>query len=60
MFKIFDKYSQYLRLQHAADILENGDGSSSFMRPFWRWRPDAPRKNGLEEGPGGPRDIGHV
>ncbi|CAG8947509.1 unnamed protein product [Penicillium salamii] len=46
--------------QHAADILENRDESSSFMRPFWRWRPDAPRKNGLEEGPGGPRDIGHV
>ncbi|CAG7953685.1 unnamed protein product [Penicillium olsonii] len=45
---------------HAADILENGDKSSSFMRPFWRWRPDAPRRNGLEEGPGGPRDIGHA
>lgn len=30
------------------------------MRPFWRWRPDVPRKNGLEEGPGGPRNISHV
>ncbi|KAJ5822420.1 FAD dependent oxidoreductase [Penicillium robsamsonii] len=45
--------------KHAADIFENGDQSSSFMRPFWRWRPDAPRRNGLEEGPGGPRDISH-
>ncbi|KAL3471865.1 FAD dependent oxidoreductase [Aspergillus californicus] len=43
--------------QHAADILEHGDKSTSYMRSFWRWRPDAPRKNGLEEGPGGPRDI---
>ncbi|KAJ6011771.1 hypothetical protein N7499_013256 [Penicillium canescens] len=43
--------------KHAADILEKGDQSSSFMREFWRWRPDAPRRNGLEEGPGGPRDI---
>ncbi|KAJ5565565.1 FAD dependent oxidoreductase [Penicillium sp. DV-2018c] len=43
--------------EHAADIFENGDQSSSFMRPFWRWRGDAPRRNGLEEGPGGPRDI---
>ncbi|KAJ5339766.1 hypothetical protein N7452_006494 [Penicillium brevicompactum] len=46
--------------QHAADILEKGDKSTSFMRPFWRWRPDAPRRNGLEEGPGGPRDISHA
>ncbi|KAJ5505144.1 FAD dependent oxidoreductase [Penicillium fimorum] len=45
--------------KHAADIFENGDQSSSFMRPFWRWRPDTPRRNGLEEGPGGPRDISH-
>ncbi|KAJ5437664.1 FAD dependent oxidoreductase [Penicillium cf. griseofulvum] len=43
--------------KHAADIFENGDQSSSFMRPFWRWRPDTPRRNGLQEGPGGPRDI---
>ncbi|KXG49515.1 FAD dependent oxidoreductase [Penicillium griseofulvum] len=45
--------------KHAADIFENGNQSSSFMRPFWRWRPDAPRRNGLQEGPGGPRDISH-
>ncbi|KAJ5471727.1 hypothetical protein N7530_009084 [Penicillium desertorum] len=45
--------------KHAADIFEYGDQSSSFMRPFWRWRPDAPRRNGLEEGPGGPRNISH-
>ncbi|KAL4935992.1 hypothetical protein BDV06DRAFT_116024 [Aspergillus oleicola] len=45
--------------QHAADILEHGDQSISYMRPFWRWRPEAPRRNGLEEGPNGPRDIGH-
>ncbi|KAL4787736.1 FAD dependent oxidoreductase [Aspergillus varians] len=44
--------------KHAADILEHRDQSTSYMRPFWRWRPDAPRRNGLEEGPGGPRDIG--
>ncbi|OJJ57616.1 hypothetical protein ASPSYDRAFT_46772 [Aspergillus sydowii CBS 593.65] len=43
--------------QHAADILEHGDESASYMRPFWRWRPDAPRRNGLEEGPGGPRNL---
>ncbi|KAJ5319793.1 hypothetical protein N7508_000076 [Penicillium antarcticum] len=46
--------------QHAADILEKGDQSSSFMREFWRWRPDAPRRNGLEEGPDGPRNISHI
>ncbi|QQK45138.1 FAD dependent oxidoreductase [Penicillium digitatum] len=45
--------------KHAADIFENGDQSSSCMRSFWRWRPDAPRRNGLEEGPGGPRDLSH-
>ncbi|KAJ5753372.1 uncharacterized protein N7511_007525 [Penicillium nucicola] len=43
--------------KHAADIMEKGGQSSSFMREFWRWRPDAPRRNGLEEGPDGPRNI---
>ncbi|KAM3478093.1 hypothetical protein MY5147_002380 [Beauveria neobassiana] len=43
--------------KHAADILQNGDEATSFLRPFWRWRPDAPRRNGLEEGPDGPRNI---
>ncbi|KAJ5587253.1 FAD dependent oxidoreductase [Penicillium hispanicum] len=43
--------------KHAADILEHGEQSSSYMCPFWRWRPDCPRRNGLEEGPNGPRDI---
>ncbi|KAJ5678860.1 FAD dependent oxidoreductase [Penicillium macrosclerotiorum] len=43
--------------QHAADILEHADQSTSYMRLFWRWRPDAPRRNGLEEGPHGPRNI---
>ncbi|GIJ91185.1 hypothetical protein Asppvi_010150 [Aspergillus pseudoviridinutans] len=46
--------------KHAADIFENGDKSTTYMRPFWQWRPDAPRRNGLEEGPGGPRDISHA
>ncbi|CAG8046041.1 unnamed protein product [Penicillium nalgiovense] len=45
--------------EHAADIFQNGDQTSSFMRKFWRWRPDVARRNGLEEGPGGPRDISH-
>ncbi|PMB71928.1 L-pipecolate oxidase [Beauveria bassiana] len=45
---------------HAADILQNGDEATSFLRPFWRWRPDAPRRNGLEEGPDGPRNIGQA
>ncbi|KAI1140083.1 nucleotide-binding domain-containing protein [Hypoxylon sp. FL0543] len=44
--------------EHAADILINGDESSSYMRQFWRWRDDLPRRNGLEEGPDGPRNIG--
>ncbi|KAF9878347.1 putative FAD dependent oxidoreductase [Colletotrichum karsti] len=44
--------------EHAADILENGDESNSFMRPHWRWRENARRGNGLEEGPKGPRNIG--
>ncbi|GME53974.1 nucleotide-binding domain-containing protein [Neofusicoccum parvum] len=44
--------------EHAADIFENGDGSSSYMRRFWRWRDETPRGNGLEEGPAGPRNIG--
>ncbi|KAJ5739044.1 FAD dependent oxidoreductase [Penicillium manginii] len=43
--------------KHAADILENSYQSTSYMRPFWRWRPDVPRRNGLEEGPGGSRNI---
>ncbi|CRG90604.1 L-pipecolate oxidase [Talaromyces islandicus] len=43
--------------EHAAEIFENGDRSTSYMRSFWRWRPEAPRRNGLEDGPGGPRDI---
>lgn len=43
--------------EHSADIFENGDKSSSYMRHFWRWRNDAPRRNGLEEGPNGPRNI---
>ncbi|QKX57773.1 uncharacterized protein TRUGW13939_04893 [Talaromyces rugulosus] len=43
--------------EHAADILENGDRSTTYMRTFWRWRPGMPRRNGLEDGPGGPRDI---
>ncbi|KAM3485924.1 hypothetical protein MY8738_000944 [Beauveria namnaoensis] len=46
--------------KHAADILQNGDEATSFLRPFWRWRPDAPRRNGLEEGPDGPRNIGQA
>ncbi|OAR00861.1 hypothetical protein LLEC1_07495 [Akanthomyces lecanii] len=44
--------------KHAADILQNGDEATSFLRPFWRWRPDAPRRNGLEDGPHNPRNIG--
>ncbi|OTA99388.1 hypothetical protein M426DRAFT_76417 [Hypoxylon sp. CI-4A] len=43
---------------HVADILQNGDESSSYMRPFWRWRDNIPRGNGLEEGPEGPRNLG--
>ncbi|TQV93050.1 FAD dependent oxidoreductase [Cordyceps javanica] len=46
--------------KHAADILQNGDNATSFMRPFWRWRPHAQRRNGLEEGPDGPRNIGRT
>ncbi|KZL86839.1 fad dependent oxidoreductase [Colletotrichum incanum] len=44
--------------EHAADILQYGGQSTSFMRPHWRWREDARRGNGLEEGPDGPRNIG--
>lgn len=46
--------------EHAADIFENGDKSKTYMRPLWRWRPEAQRRNGLEEGPGGRRDISHA
>ncbi|KAF6832640.1 putative FAD dependent oxidoreductase [Colletotrichum plurivorum] len=46
--------------EHAADILQHGDKSTSFMRPYWCWRPGAPRGNGLEEGPSGPRNLGRV
>ncbi|EGX95720.1 FAD dependent oxidoreductase [Cordyceps militaris CM01] len=46
--------------KHAADILHNGDKATSFLRPFWRWRPEAPRRNGLEDGPGSPRNIGQA
>ncbi|KAI1475130.1 nucleotide-binding domain-containing protein [Daldinia eschscholtzii] len=44
--------------EHAADILDKGDKSSSYMREFWRWRDRLPRGNGLEEGPEGHRNIG--
>ncbi|KAF6789705.1 putative FAD dependent oxidoreductase [Colletotrichum sojae] len=44
--------------EHAADILQHGDESTSFTRPYWRWRPGAHRGNGLEEGPNGPRNLG--
>ncbi|KAI1382882.1 nucleotide-binding domain-containing protein [Hypoxylon trugodes] len=44
--------------EHAADILEKGEESSSYMRKFWRWRDNIPRGNGLQEGPDGPRNIG--
>ncbi|OTA93989.1 hypothetical protein M434DRAFT_30496 [Hypoxylon sp. CO27-5] len=44
--------------EHAADILMKGEESSSYMRQFWRWREDLPRRNGLEESPDSPRNIG--
>lgn len=44
--------------QHAADIFDNTDNAESHMRTHWRWREDIPRRNGLEEGPDGPRNIG--
>ncbi|KAL3965248.1 hypothetical protein ACCO45_002252 [Purpureocillium lilacinum] len=44
--------------EHAAEVFENGDESTTPMRPFWRWREDQPRRNGLQEGPDGPRNIG--
>ncbi|WYZ39935.1 hypothetical protein EsH8_IV_000276 [Colletotrichum jinshuiense] len=44
--------------EHAADILQQGNQSTSFMRPYWRWRDNAHRGNGLEEGPNGPRNVG--
>ncbi|EFQ25143.1 FAD dependent oxidoreductase [Colletotrichum graminicola] len=44
--------------EHAADVLQYGEQSTSFMRPHWRWRESARRGNGLEEGPSGPRNIG--
>ncbi|KAF3008257.1 hypothetical protein E8E14_000735 [Neopestalotiopsis sp. 37M] len=43
--------------KHAADIFENGSSSSSFMYPFWQWRDNKFRGNGLEEGPKGPRNL---
>ncbi|KAF2010002.1 FAD dependent oxidoreductase [Aaosphaeria arxii CBS 175.79] len=43
--------------EHAADIFENKEESSTPMRQHWRWREDAPRKNGLEDGPGSLRDL---
>ncbi|KID65472.1 FAD dependent oxidoreductase, partial [Metarhizium brunneum ARSEF 3297] len=44
--------------QHAADVFNNADNATSHMRTHWRWREDVPRRNGLEDGPGGPRNIG--
>ncbi|KAM0417009.1 hypothetical protein ACHAPT_012975 [Fusarium lateritium] len=46
--------------EHAADILERGDESTSYMRSYWQWRENARRDNGLEEGPNGPRNIGRA
>ncbi|USW58579.1 Putative FAD dependent oxidoreductase, FAD/NAD(P)-binding domain superfamily, MTOX family [Septoria linicola] len=43
--------------EHAADVFEHRDQSTTPMRPFWRWREDITRRNGLEEGPAGPRNI---
>ncbi|KAJ0162659.1 L-saccharopine oxidase [Colletotrichum tanaceti] len=45
-------------LGEAADILQNEDQSTSFMRSHWRWREGIHRGNGLEEGPNGPRNSG--
>ncbi|CAH0022028.1 unnamed protein product [Clonostachys rhizophaga] len=42
---------------HAADILEHGEESTSYMRKHWQWRESAPRSNGLEDGPNGPRNL---
>ncbi|KAK2595479.1 hypothetical protein QQS21_006819 [Conoideocrella luteorostrata] len=44
--------------EHAADIFDNNDNAESHMRAHWRWRDTVPRRNGLEEGPDGPRNIG--
>ncbi|KAI0376372.1 FAD dependent oxidoreductase [Hypomontagnella monticulosa] len=44
--------------KHAADIFDNGDQSSTYMREHWRWRSDSDRRNGLEDGPSGLRNIG--
>ncbi|TWU72693.1 hypothetical protein ED733_003712 [Metarhizium rileyi] len=43
---------------HAADIFNNTDNAASHMRSHWRWREDFPRRNGLDEGPAGPRNMG--
>ncbi|WVW80529.1 hypothetical protein I302_102514 [Kwoniella bestiolae CBS 10118] len=43
--------------EHAADIFMNQEDAKTPLRNFWRWRSDAPRKNGLEEGPDGPRNL---
>ncbi|KAM0712015.1 hypothetical protein Q7P37_011109 [Cladosporium fusiforme] len=44
--------------EHAADIFEHGDQCTTPLRPFWRWREDAARSNGLEDGPRSERNIG--
>ncbi|WWC88911.1 uncharacterized protein L201_003826 [Kwoniella dendrophila CBS 6074] len=43
--------------QHAADIFLNKDKAQTPLRSFWKWRSDAPRKNGLEEGPNSDRNL---
>ncbi|WWC62333.1 uncharacterized protein I303_104929 [Kwoniella dejecticola CBS 10117] len=43
--------------EHAADIFMHGDDAQTPLRSHWRWRSDAPRVNGLEEGPRGPRNL---
>ena len=48
---------KYVISQHAADIFIKGERSVSYMRHFWCWRDQEPRRNGLEEGPNGPRNI---
>ncbi|OCF39486.1 hypothetical protein I317_06704 [Kwoniella heveanensis CBS 569] len=43
--------------EHAVDIFVHGENAKTPLRPFWRWRTDVERKNGLEEGPSGPRNL---
>ena len=48
-------HSSYVTVQHVRDIIQKKPKTE--LTYLWRWRPELPLGNGLEEGPDGPRTL---